>query len=76
MTLKILAYQRGFDGIRGLAQAAGVKPGTLYSVVCGHRSLGYGKKLALCRALDVTEEELDAAIAAGLPSPMTTGGAP
>ena len=67
--LKILAYQKGFDGIRGLAQAAGIAPGTLGAVCSGHRNLGYAKLLKLCATLGVTEEEVHAAIQAGLPKP-------
>lgn len=67
VTLKMLAYRKGFDGIRGLAQGAGINPGTLYAVVCGHRNLGYAKLLKLCATLGITEEEFDVALRAGLP---------
>lgn len=67
VTLKILAYQKGFDGIRGLAQAAGISPGTLGAVCSGHRNLGYAKLMKVCATLGVTEEEFHAAIQAGAP---------
>lgn len=70
VTLRTLAYRKGFDGIRGLAQAAGIKPGTLGAVASGHRNLGYAKLMKVCSTLGVTEEEFHAAVQAGLPSPF------
>lgn len=69
-TLKVLAYRKGFDGIRGLAQAAGIAPGTLGAVCSGHRNLGYVKLMKVCATLGVTEDEFHAAVQAGLPSPF------